>query len=196
LSIIFNQKKGIMKITLPKPNLNKEVLKILNNRKTIREFSSEDLDLQTISELLWSAFGINREDKRRTAPTARNMQELELYAVTSKGIFLYSAEENSLSLIKEGDFRKDTGTQDFIGTAPVEIVITANFNKSEAPEEKKFPYAFMNSGYVSENIYFYCAAENLATVARGSVDREKLSNIMGLESYQHIILVQSVGKIG
>lgn len=183
-----------MKLELPKPNLEKNVLKLLNNRKTTREFSSEELDLQTISEVLWAAFGINRPDNRRTAPTARNMQEIELYTVTSKGIFLYSAEENSLTKIKEGDFRKETGTQDFIGIAPLEVVIVANFFKSEAPIEKKFPYAYMNSGYVSENIYLYCAAENLATVARGSVDKENLSKIIGLESFQNIILVQTVAK--
>ena len=76
-----------MKIELPKPDLSKESLKLLSERKTTREFLSEELNLQTISELLWAAFGINREDKRRTAPTARNMQELELIAVTTKGVY-------------------------------------------------------------------------------------------------------------
>jgi len=183
-----------MKIELPKPDLSKESLKLLSERKTTREFLSEELNLQTISELLWAAFGINREDKRRTAPTARNMQEIELFAVTTKGVYFYDAENNSLLLVKDGDFRKDTGTQDFIGIAPLEIVLVANFNKSEAPEEKKFSYAYMNCGYVSQNIYLYCADEHLATVARGSVDKERLSALIGLKSYQHIILVQSVAK--
>ncbi len=183
-----------MEINLPKPNFEKNILKILHNRKTTREFSTQELDLQTIAEILWAAFGVNRNDNRRTAPTARNMQEIELYLVNSKGIYYYSPENNLLTHIKEGDFRKATGTQDFVGVAPLEIIIVSNFNKSDAPEEKKFPYAYMNAGYVSENIYIYCAAENLATVARGSVDKEKLSEIMGLESFQHIILAQSVAK--
>ncbi len=183
-----------MKINLPKPDFDKTILKLLNKRKTTREFSTEKLSDQTISEILWAAFGINRPDNRRTAPTARNMQEIELYPVTEEGIYYYDPFENTLTLIKSGDFRKDTGTQDFIGIAPLEIVIVANFNKSEAPEEKKFPYAYLDTGYVSENIYLYCAAENLATVARGSVDKVNLAKIMGLEPFKHIILVQTVAK--
>ena len=180
-------------MNLPEVQKSKPIMQLLESRKSSREFLTKELEMQEISNILWAAFGISREDGRRTAPSTRNIQDIDLYVVIKTGVYLYKTETNELTEIVKGDFRKNTGFQDFVGIAPLEIAIVSDHSKMEVDENIKNSYSCMNAGFVSENIYLYCASENLATVTRGSIERMGLSKILKLKPEQKIILVQSVG---
>jgi SagB-type dehydrogenase family enzyme len=186
-------------ITLqPEQNLSQtgQVLrKLLRERKSCREFIQRDLSLATLSQLLWSACGINRPDNQhRTAPSAKNWQEIEVYVAMHSGLYLFDPHASVLRLVTEGDIRADTGWQDFVAKVPVNLIYVANLNKMDAApiDEKKF-YAALDTGFISQNVYLFCAAEGLATVVRGWVDRPALAKTMKLGPDQRIIVAQSVG---
>lgn len=169
--------------------------KILRERKSCREFIQRDLSLATLSQLLWSACGINRPDNQhRTAPSAKNWQEIEVYVAMHSGLYLFDPHASVLRLVAEGDIRADTGWQDFVAKVPVNLIYVANLNKMDAApiDEKKF-YAALDTGFISQNVYLFCAAEGLATVVRGWVDRPALAKTMKLGPDQRIIVAQSVG---
>ncbi len=177
------------------PEVQKEIpiMKLLNNRKSSRDFITKEIDIQHLSNILWAAYGINREDGRRTAPNARNMQDIELYVVNKDGVYFYQPEQHEITEITKGDFRKNTGLQDFVEIAPLDIVIVSNQAKMEVDEKIKMDYSYMNAGFVSENMYLYCTSEGLATVIRAMVYREELSKILKLKQEQKIVLIQTVG---
>ena len=174
-------------IVLPKPvkTGGMPLMEALNNRATHREFSSENLDNQTISNLLWAAWGYNRENKR-TAPSANDKQEIDLYVVMKSGAYLYDARANKLIQVVKDDVRKDMGKQDFVGTAPLNIVFVNDKTKNGA--------ANTDSGFISQNIYLFCASENLATVVRGWYDAAVISKALKLKDTQEVVLTQTVGK--
>ena len=171
-------------------DLTSTLTEAMESRRTERSFSDKELNDQQIADLLWNALGVNREDGRRTAPTARNAQEIDLYLFTKAAIYRYCAESNSLKLVKTGDYRTKAGTQPFYGMAPLAIAIVADFNKLDAmnfDEAGKQFYSATDAGYVSQNIYLYCAASGLATVACGSVDRESLIDVLGLTNAKAVL---------
>ncbi len=176
-------------IKLPTPDRSggQPLMKSLNERKSTRSFSEKDLSDQQLSDLLWAANGFNREDKR-TAPTAMDRQELELYVISKKGVYFYNAKEHKLTLVKNGDHRKSAGLQDYVYDAPINIMIVADMDKAASQQ-----YSYTNCGYISQNIYLYCASEGLATVARGSFDKEELHSLLQLSKSQEVLLAQTVG---
>jgi SagB-type dehydrogenase family enzyme len=176
-------------ITLPQPvkTGGMPLMEALSKRQSCRQFSTEEIDIQTISNLLWAAWGFNRDDKR-TAPSARNTQEIELYIVMKSGAYLYDARQNVLRQVSSQDVRMETGTQAFVATAPINIVLVADQTKGSHSSE-------VNSGYISQNIYLFCASEGLATVARGMFDAQKISKALNLNETQKPVLAQTVGKI-
>jgi SagB-type dehydrogenase family enzyme len=183
-------------IELPKPQTDggKPLMAVLKDRKSSREFSSEKLPLQVLSNMLWAANGINRPDGKRTAPTARNMQEIDVYVAMAEGLYLYDAKTHTLVGVLAGDIREATGKQPFVKDAPVNLVFVADFTKmGDMPSDQKDFYAATDTGYVSQNVYLYCASEGLATVVRGMVDRSACQAAMKLRSDQKIILAQTVG---
>lgn len=184
-------------ITLPTPRMEggKPLMQALKERQSIRIFGKDTLSMQTMSDLLWAAFGINRPDsKKRTAPSARNAQEIEVYVALKQGLYLYDAPGSRLVLVLAQDIRELTGTQDYVKNAPVNLIFVANLTKSKtASEEEKILYPALDTGYISQNVYLFCASEGLATVARGLVNRTALAKKMGLRPDQKIILAQSVG---
>ena len=173
-------------ISLPEPQKTggMPLMEALSNRSTTREFSSAEIDNQTLSNLLWAAWGYNRPDKR-TAPSAMNRQELELYVVKKSGAYLYDARANKLIQVNKEDVRKDMGKQDFVGEAPINIVFVAK-NKED--------YAPVNAGFISQNIYLYCASADLGTVVRGFFDPEAVGKALKLKDPQVAVLTQTVGK--
>ena len=173
-------------INLPEPvkTGGMPLMDALNKRETTREFSSEDIDNQTLSNLLWAAWGYNRPDKR-TAPSANNKQELDLYVVKKSGVYLYDARDNKLVQVSKDDVGKDMGKQDFVGVAPLNIVFVAK-NKGD--------YSPINAGFISQNIYLYCASVDLGTVVRGYFDPEVVSKALKLNDTQVPVLTQTVGK--
>jgi nitroreductase len=164
-------------------------------RRSDREFSVQPLPLQMLSELLWSACGINRPSSHgRTAPSARNWQEIEVYAVLPVGAFLYEPDGNRLRRVSAEDLRAATGAQDFVATAPLNLVYVADLERVGAiePFERRF-YCAADAAFVAENVYLYCASEGLATVARGLVDRRALAKVLALRKQQRVMLAQTVG---
>jgi nitroreductase len=183
-------------IELPKPQMEggKPLMQALKERKTSREFSSEKLPPQVLSNMLWAANGINRPDGKRTAPTARNKQEIDVYVALEQGLYLYDAKANILVPVLAEDVRAATGKQPFVKDAPVNLVFVADYAKmGDMPVDQKDFYAATDTGYVSQNVYLYCASEGLATVVRGMVDRPACQAAMKLRSDQKIILAQTVG---
>lgn len=184
-------------ISLPQPQLDsqKSLAQALKERKSTRTFSKKQLPIQTISNLLWSACGINRPDTgRRTAPSAVNWQEIEVYVATAEGLYLYDVKQHILKQIFNQDIRALTGKQPFVGEAPVNLIYVADFSKMGGAntEERNF-YSAADTGFISQNVYLYCAAEGLATVVRALIDKEELAKAMKLRSSQKIMLAQSVG---
>ena len=171
------------------------LMEALKSRKTSREFSEKKLDNQTLSNLLWAAFGYSRpEEKKRTAPTARNKQEIEIYCAMEDGLYHWNPERNVLILIKKEDIRAATGKQDFVATAPLNLIFVCNNDKLEGvPDESQKKYMFIDTGYISENVYLYCASAGLATVVRGYFDEAELTKAMQLPDNQWIVITQTVG---
>ncbi|SCD19869.1 This family is the oxydase domain of NRPS [Proteiniphilum saccharofermentans] len=191
LSLIFIMCCSIsaQDINLPAPNKTggKPLMQALNERKSTRSYQDKELTSQQLSDLLWAANGFNRDDKR-TAPTANNRQELELYVTTKNGVYFYDARNHLLKEVKKGDQRAQAGTQDFVARAALNLIFVSDMEKASSRE-----YAYTNCGFVAQNVYLYCASEGLGAVVRGSFDKDKLSELLKLNSNQQVLLTQSVG---
>lgn len=183
-------------IRLPKPDTSggKPLMQVLKERKTSRLFNSKKLPDQVMSNLLWAAFGINRSDGHRTAPSAMNWQEIDVYVSTAEGVYLYDATMHTLKRVIKGDLRAKTGGQDFVATAPVNLVYVADLKKvSSANPEDISLYSGADCGFIAQNVYLYCSSEGLSVVVRGWVDRKELARALKLRPEQKIILAQTVG---
>ena len=182
-------------IQLPNPQKEggKPLMSALNERMSMRTFSGEKLPMQTLSNLLWAAFGINRPDGRRTAPSAKNWQETDIYVATADGVYLYDAKKNALDTIATKDIRTMTGAQTYVKDAPVVLIYVSDYSKVNAGELDKQILVGADTGFISENVYLFCASEGLATVVRANIDRDALAKELKLRPEQKIILAQSVG---
>ena len=191
------QAQELAPIQLPAPSMTggMPLMEALALRSTSRAFRPDPLPIQTVSDLLWAAFGVNRpESGKRTAPSAVNWQETDLYVVVEEGTFLYQAMENRLDPVRAGDLRALTGVQEFVGDAPLTIVLVTDLNRIQRPsEEEKNFYSAIDAGFISQNIYLFCASEGLATGVRALVDRAALGEALGLGEHQKIVVAQSVG---
>jgi len=184
-------------LILPAPQTDggKPLMQALKDRHSTREFSSEKLPPQVLSNLLWAAFGINRPDTgKRTAPSAMNWQEIDVYVATAEGLYVYDAKGNKLDPILAEDVRAAAGVQPFVKDAPVNLVYVADFAKTgkSSAEDRNF-YTGADVGFIAQNVYLFCASEGLAVVVRGSVDRAALAKLMKLRPDQKILLAQTVG---
>ena len=195
MTIAKSQEANVISLPQPDKTGGMPLMEALDKRMSSREYSEKDLSSQQISNLLWSAWGINRENGKHTAPSSRNKQEMEVYISTKDGLFLYLPEKHALKKIFEEDIRKITGGQDFVGKAPVNLIFVANYKKvgEDITAEDYRGTSQANAGFMSQNVYLYCASEGLATVVRGWYDREKLHKAMKLEDFKDIIYCQTVG---
>jgi SagB-type dehydrogenase family enzyme len=165
------------------------LMQALNERHSIRSFTKDPLPEQVLSNLLWAAWGYNRPDKqKRTAPSSMNKQEMSIYCALESGLYLYNADEHRLELIKNEDLRGKTGNQPFVGSAPLNLIYVADTKKQSTQTS-----SYANTGFISQNVYLFCASEGLGTVVRGWFDNKKLHKAMGLDDKQAIILCQTVG---
>ncbi len=165
----------------------------LAKRSTARSFATNELAPQQISSLLWAAFGISRPDGKRTAPSARNNQETDIYVLLKQGAYVYSAASNKLDLVVAEDIRALGGTQEFVKDAPLTLVYVADLARTGGNNEGARNTANVDVGYISQNVYLFCASEGLVTGARGSVDRAVPGPKLKLRPNQLIVLAQSVG---
>jgi SagB-type dehydrogenase family enzyme len=184
-----------IKLLPPQTEKGKSLMKALEERRTTREYSDRAMSLQDISNVLWAANGINRvKEMKHTAPTAVNWQEIDVYIVLGKGIYRYNPHDSTLYPVVKGDMREQAGTQDYVKTAPLNLIYIADYTKMKNAEEaKKEAYASADAAFIAENVYLFCAAFDMGCVVRASVDREKLSATMKLRPEQKIVLGQTVG---
>ena len=183
-------------IKLPAPDTvgGKPLMAVLKQRKTTRTFKGDNLSPGVISNLLWAAFGVNRPDGHRTAPSAMNWQEIDIYVAMHDGVYRYNAADHTMAMVLKEDIREKTGMQSFVKDAPINLIYIADMAKTQrASADERDLFTGADCGFIAENVYLYCASEGLATVVRGSVDRASLSKILNLGGEQKIILAQTVG---
>jgi nitroreductase len=182
-------------VSLPAPQTDggKPLMQALSLRATARAFAPDPLPRQTLANLLWAAWGINRaREGKRTAPSTRNWQEIEVLVVDAIGAYAYDAAANTLTPLVAGDLRALTGTQDFVKDAPVTLVLVADTSKMQGGVDRQ-AYAFADAAFVSQNVYLFCASEGLATGVRASLDRPALAKALKLRDDQLVVFAQSVG---
>ncbi|MGA2273729.1 MAG: nitroreductase family protein [Bryobacteraceae bacterium] len=193
LGLISGQELKPVALPAPQTSGGRPLMQVLKERKSVREFGPEQISRQTLANLLWAAWGINREDGRRTAPSASNRQEIEVYVITADGAYIYDAKANALKPVVRTDIRKLAGTQAYVADAPVNLVYVADTAKLGGDDPGKLATANADTGFIAQNVYLFCASEGLGTVVRGSVDRASLGKGLNLRAEQRIILAQSVG---
>ncbi len=173
----------------------------LSARATHREFSGEALSQQQLSDLLWAANGINRPDvSKRTAPTAVNRQEIDVYACFADGAYLYDAHANVLKKVSDEDLRPYTGrmnagAENFALAAPLAIVYVADFAR-QAMQDRPMDalrYAAVDCGFIGQNVYLHCAANGLSTVFLGMIDAPAIAKALGLPATSTAMFAQTVG---
>ncbi len=187
---------GDQVIKLPAPQMEggRPLMQVLKDRHSSREFKTDKLPLQVLSNLLWAADGVSRADGKRTAPAAMNVHNIVLYVVLSEGVYTYDPVKNVLDLVVAGDLRALAGTQDFVKTAPLNIVYVADLAKLKRGEEQsKMTTSWSHAGFIAENVYLFCASEGLAVVVRGMIDREAIAKAFKLGPDLRPILGQTVG---
>jgi nitroreductase len=185
-------------INLPAPRTTggKPLMEALKARQSTREFTAEKLSTQTLSNLLWAAWGINRADGHRTAPSASNRQEIDVYVVMADGAYVYDPKANVLKPVAGGDLRKFAGQQPFVAEAPLNLVYVADFVRWPGDElNNKRTTSTAETGFIAENVYLFCASEGLGAVIRAMVPKPELSKALKLSSEQYITLSQTVGYI-
>lgn len=183
-------------IALPSPRSKggKPLIETLALRRSTREYAPRPLPLQVLSDLLWAAFGINRPSGDRTAPYWRHIMVIDVYAALADGVWLYEPKQHALLPHLRVDIRAQTGQQDFVGTAPLNLIYVAHGERMQdiSPQDRRL-YASVDTGFIGQNVYLFCASEGLATVFRGAVDYAKLDRTMQLGKDQFVTFAQTVG---
>ncbi len=195
-------------ITLPEPEKDggKSILAALQERRTMRNISPRKLPMQTLSNLLWAAFGVNRESASfgksgRTAPSASNSQEIDLYIAMSEGVYLYEADPHRLTPVVAGDFRARAGRRG-AAAAPVNIFYVVDLTRYDLgpeqpdrsigdPEVQK-SYYYTDTGFIAQNVYLFAASQGLAAWFH-NCDKENTAKEFKLSSQQRVLFAQSVG---
>ena len=183
-----------VKLPEPRKDAGMTLYQALQQRASVRDFQKTEISDQTLSDLLWAAIGINREDGRLTAPTAMNTQEIRLYVCRADGAYEYVAKDNSLVKLSGKDVRKDiAGRQGSVADAPVFIVLVSDLNKYRRQDEMSARFGAIDCGYVSQNICLACVALGLSTVPRAGMDEVTLKKELGLKDGQVLLINHPVG---
>ncbi len=176
------------------------LMKAIQHRKSERVFKKEVLTIKDVSEILWVAYGINRPDEeKRTVPSGLALYPLEIYTVFPNGIYHYDPIQNALIPVVEGDYRYATGDQPFVETAPLNLVIIANYNKYDGelkmPQERRLIVSAIDAGHVSQNVYLYCTSEGMRVAVRDArQEKEKeLLDILNLDKNYKFLLTLTIG---
>lgn len=183
-----------IKLNNPDKNRGTSVMKALSDRHSDREYAAKELSIQDLSDLLWAANGINRPDGKRTAPSALNKQDIDVYVIMKEGAYLYDAKANSLQPVAKGDHRSAVaGAQDFVKAAPVSLVLVSDLSRFGNITDQTKLMAAVDAGTVCQNINIFCSAAGLATVPRASMDQTALKRILKLTDNQLPIMNNPVG---
>jgi len=184
-------------IALPAPNMaaGLPLMGELWERKSTREFDSRELTRTQLSELLWAADGVNRSDSGgRTAPSPHALNEIDVYVALPTGVYRYDPLRHELALKRAVDARNLTGYQDFVGTAPLDLVYVVNYEKlASLPRQLQETFAAVTAGAIAQNVYLYCASCGLGTVLRGWLNHHLLAEALSLNEDEKPLLAQTVG---
>ncbi|HKK13527.1 MAG TPA: SagB/ThcOx family dehydrogenase [Gammaproteobacteria bacterium] len=189
---------GMHIIKLPPPRMDDSglcLMQALKHRHSTRAYSERPLPPQVLSDLLWAAFGINRPASGgRTAPSAHDWQEITIYVAMGDGLYRYEAKRHALIPVSHRDVRKLTGVQDFVATAPVNLIYVADFARMQgASYDDRRLYSAADTGFIAENVYLSATAQGLGSMVRATMKRADLDEAMGLAPREHITLAQTVG---
>lgn len=191
---LLAQARTAIELPAPRQQGGMPLLSALKLRRSTREFAARPLPPQLLSDLLWAAFGINRPSGDRTAPYWRHVMVIDIYAAMADGVWLYEPKRHALLPFLGRDLRADTGLQDFVATAPLNLIYVAHGERMTdvSPEERRL-YASVDTGFIGQNVYLFSASEGLATVFRGAVDHARLERALALPAQQFVTFAQTVG---
>lgn len=190
------QGDAVPKIALPAPDRAGGIplMEAIAKRHSARGFAPRELPLPLLSNLLWAANGVNRSDGGRTAPSAMNAQEIDVYVALPSGAYLYDAATNALQLVAGSDIRRVTGYQDFVDEAALDLVYVADHGRMTlVPAGSRASFASAAAGAITQNVYLFAAGNGLSTVIRAWIDRDAIANALGLSHDQQVLLSQTVG---
>jgi nitroreductase len=192
------QERETMNLPPPRTDGGKPLIQALGLRRSIREYDDRALPPQVLSDLLWAAFGINRPATGdRTAPYWRHVMVIDVYAAMADGVWLYEPKRHVLLPHLRKDLRAQTGLQDFVATAPLNLIYVAHGERMrDISAEDRRLYASVDAAFIGQNVYLFCASEGLATVFRGAIDYRKLIEAMQLGAGQFVTFAQTVGYPG
>lgn len=183
-------------ITLPQPEVSKLSMSLgdaLQQRRSVRNYSEQEISMQTLSTLLWAACGVSDPKTGKiTAPSAINMQDIKVYVCSKDGVCLYNAKANTLTKVSGKDIREAIAgkMQQFAKTAPISLVLVSTKDTDRSPNDK---YGAMDAGYVSQNIYLACTALGMKTVARAMMDYDTLKQELNLPETSYLELNHPIG---
>ena len=186
--------EGSLPLAVPRNAGGMPLMAALKHRHSTREYSEQPLSEQILSDLLWAAFGVNRPSGDRTAPYWRHVMVIDVYVAKSDGVWLYEPQAHALRRHLPDDIRGQTGLQDFVAKAPVNLVYVAHGERmTDITLEERRLYASVDTGFIGQNVYLFCASEGLASVFRGAVDYQKLHRLLRLPEEQFVTFAQTVG---
>ena len=185
--MIASNAQALEIVKLPEPQIDKSVTlyDALKNRKSVRSYEQKELDLQTLSNILWVAYGVNRDDGRRTIPTARNAKDLSVYVAKKDGVWLYNADTNELKQMSADNIMYTFGTQPFMKEVPAVLVY--------AGSDKDHNFSVMHAGSAYQNVELYAGTNNLGCVVRAMFDKDAFAKAVQLPAGQRIIVSQAIG---
>lgn len=204
---------GMMGRLRPKPSTNDTVQQVLlpppqktggmplmeafASRRSERQFSERPLPPELLSNLLWAAWGCNRSGGHRTAPSALDAQEIDLFVALPEGAYRYDQRTHALQAVTGQDIRRVTGYQDFVDRAPLDLVFVADHGRMRmVPAESRALFAATSAGAIAQNVYLFAASAGLSTVIRAWIDRHAIAEALGLDHDQQVLLSQTVGYPG
>ena len=188
---LFSQESEDIRLNQPDKTRGLTVMEALSVRASVSSFDTTAIRIQDLSDLLWAANGVNRpESGKRTAPSAQNAQDIDVYVFMKQGAFRYNAKEHVLDFVAEGDHRAlIAGRQAYVANAPLILLLVSDISRFPSGEpEQRLRNAAIDAGTVSQNIALLCASSGMVTRPRVSMDQEKLREILKLNENQYLIL--------
>jgi len=184
-----------IKLNQPNKERGSVIMKALSERRSVREYSDKKLSHQDLSDLMWAANGISSSDGKRTAPTARNDQDIDVYVIMQEGAYLYVPESNELTPVAEGDFRPQLADrQEFVNNVPVCLLIVSDYSRFKGlPEAMQKQFGALDAGMVSQNISLFCSGSGLVTVPRAYMQKDNIKKSLKLKDSQEPLLNHPVG---
>lgn len=188
----------VIKLNQPNKDRGFSVMKALENRQSTGEFADSELSIEDLSDLLWAANGINRpEIGKKTAPSAQNSQEIDIYVCLKNGAYVYDAQKHVLNLVTTNDLRMMAERKKGAVAAPCLILLVAETSRfktnSYNTKEHVESMSKVDAGIVSQNISIFCAGVGIGTKPRAQMDHAGLKEALKLKDTQILILNHPVG---